>query len=85
MLIVNSKIVRILMIEKDIPTVEALGKLCQPPMHANTIYQVLRGDRWNSETVERLAKALGVPALSLIQEIDDTLPPRQPMPEKAKS
>jgi hypothetical protein len=68
-LLIDAKTVRILMVEKDIRSVSALARLSG--LHENTLYDMLNGDRFNSQSVERLAASLGVSPLSLLKEVAD--------------
>jgi hypothetical protein len=76
MLVIDAKKVRHLMVDRDLSSPAALAAACDPPMHYNTVYQMLRGDTFNSESADRLARALGVSTMEILTEIEDVRPRR---------
>ncbi len=70
MLIIDSRKVRHLMVDKGIKSVFQLAQLCKPPLAPNSLYLTLNQNRsFDSDTADRLAAALGVSAFEILSEV----------------
>ena len=71
-LIIDRERIDILMRSAEIDTYVELAKRAQ--LHPNTLTKILKGEKWQSETVEKLASVLECNPIDLLVAVGFTLP-----------
>ena len=71
-LIIDRERIDILMRSAEIDTYVELAKRAQ--LHPNTLTKILKGEKWQSETVEKLASVLECNPIDLLVTVGFTLP-----------